>query len=122
MFNNPSVVLSHLDVGKLRALGITSDKRIAQVSSVPTFVEAGYPQLTATEWIGLLAPAGTPRPIIEKLNSAVNNSLKAPEVREAFQRLGLESRAVSPQEFKTFMTEETAKWAQVIAQTGIKGE
>jgi tripartite-type tricarboxylate transporter receptor subunit TctC len=122
MFNNPSVVLSHLEAGTLRALAVTSDSRLARISNVPTFAEAGYPRLTATEWIGLLAPAGTPEPIIQKLNSAVNEGLNATDAQVILHRLDLESRAVSPQEFKAFMIAETHKWTQVVAQAGIKGE
>jgi tripartite-type tricarboxylate transporter receptor subunit TctC len=122
MFNNPAVVVSHIQSGSLRALAITGDSRIAQFPDVPTFAELSYPRLTATEWIGLLAPAGTPEPIIQKLNSAVNDGLTAPDVQTSLNKLGLETRAISPQEFKTFMAAETRKWAQVVTQAGIKGE
>jgi tripartite-type tricarboxylate transporter receptor subunit TctC len=122
MFNNPAVVVSHIQSGSLRALAITGDSRIAQFPDVPTFAELSYPRLTATEWIGLLAPAGTPEPIIQKLNSTVNDGLKAPDVQTSLNKLGLETRAISPQEFKTFMAAETRKWAQVVTQAGIKGE
>jgi tripartite-type tricarboxylate transporter receptor subunit TctC len=122
MFNNPSVVLAHIQAGRLLAPAVTSDKRLAQIPDVPTFAEAGYPQLTATEWLGLLAPAGTPEPIIQKLNAALNESLQAPDARASLQKLGLDAEAVSPQEFKAFLAAETRKWAQVVAQAGIKGE
>jgi tripartite-type tricarboxylate transporter receptor subunit TctC len=78
--------------------------------------------LTATLWTGLLAPAGTPQPITQKLNAAINDSLKAPDVQASLQKLGLSTRAVSTQEFATFMAAETRKWAGVVAQAGIKGE
>lgn len=122
MFNNPSVVLSHIEAGRLGALGVTSEKRVPQIPDVPTFVEMGFPRLTATEWLGILAPAGTPAPIIEKLNAAINEGLKAPDTQASLQRLGLETNAVSPAEFKTFMAAETHKWADVVARAGIKGE
>jgi tripartite-type tricarboxylate transporter receptor subunit TctC len=122
MFNNPSVVLAHIQSGRLRALAVTSDQRFAQLPNVATFKELGYPQLTATEWLGLLAPVGTPEPIIGKLNSAVNQAMQTPSVRASLQKLGVESKAVTPQAFKTFMAAETQKWRQVIAKAGIKAK
>lgn len=122
MFNNPSVVLTHIESGRLRALGVSSAARFVQLPDVPTFSEQGYPQLSATEWLGLLAPARTPEAIVEKLNSAVNRAMAMPGVRTSLQRLGVETKAVTPGEFKTFMAAETQKWAQVVAKAGIKGE
>ena len=122
MFNNPSVVLAHIESGNLRALGVSSDTRFASLPNVATFIEQGYPRLSAVEWLGLLAPAGTPEPIIQKLNAAVNQAMQTPEARAVLQKLGVETKAVSPQEFKTFMAAETQKWGQVVAEAGVKGE
>jgi len=122
MFNNPSVVLAHIEAGKLRALGVSTDARFAQLPNVPTFIEQGYPRLSATEWLGMLAPAGTPGPIVQKLNAAVNQAMQTPEARASMQKLGVESRTVTPEEFKAFLAAETKKWTQVVAEAGIKGE
>jgi tripartite-type tricarboxylate transporter receptor subunit TctC len=122
MFDSPSVMLPHIEAGKIRALAVTSERRIPQLSDVPTVSEAGYPRLAATLWTGLLAPAGTPAPIVDKINAAVNGGLKTPEAQEALHKLGVESRAVTPQEFATFMAAETRKWADIVAQAGVKGE
>jgi len=122
MFNNPSVVLAHIETGKLRALGVSTEARFAQLPDVPTFVEQGYPRLSATEWLGMLAPAGTPGPIVQKLNAAVNQAMQTPEARASMQKLGVESKAVTPEEFRIFLTAETKKWTQVVAEAGIKGE
>jgi len=122
MFNNPSVVLAHIESGKLRALGVSSDTRFAPLPNVATFIEQGYPRLSATEWLGLLAPAGTPEPIIKKLNAAVNKAMQSPEARASLQKLGVETKAVTPQEFKSFLAAETQKWGQVVAEAGVKGE
>jgi len=122
MFNNPSVVLAHIEAGKLRALGVSTDARFAQLPNVPTFIEQGYPRLSATEWLGMLAPAGTPGPIVQKLNAAVNQAMQTPEARASMQKLGVESRAVTPEEFRIFLAAETKKWTQVVAEAGIKGE
>ena len=120
MFNNPSVVAEHLETGKLRALGVTSDTRFAQLPNVSTFIEQGYSRLSATEWLGLLAPAGTPEPIVQKLNSAVNRAMQMPDARASLRKLSVETKAVTPQEFKTFMGAETRKWAQVVTDADIK--
>ncbi len=122
MFDSPSVMLPHIEAGKVRALAVTSETRIPQLPDVPTVSEAGYPRLAATLWTGLLAPAGTPAPIVDKINAAMNGGLKTPEAQEALHKLGVESRAVTPQEFATFMAAETRKWAAVVAQAGVKGE
>jgi tripartite-type tricarboxylate transporter receptor subunit TctC len=122
MFDSTSVMLPHIEAGRLRALAISSAKRIPQIPNVPTVAEAGYPQLTESLWTALLAPAATPKPIIQKLNVALNESLKTPEVRKAYANLDVVTRIVTPQELKTFMAEEVRKWQQVVAQAGIKGE
>jgi tripartite-type tricarboxylate transporter receptor subunit TctC len=120
MFNNPSVVAEHLESGKLRALGVSSDTRFAQLPNIPTFIEQGYSRLSATEWLGLLAPAGTPEQIIQKLNSAVNRAMQMPNAQMSLGKLSVETKAVTPQEFKTFMEVETQKWSQVITDADMK--
>jgi len=122
MFNNASVVAAHLESGKLRALGLSTDTRFAQLPNVPTFIEQGYPQLSATEWLGLLAPAGTPEPVVQRLNWAVNQAMQTPDARASLRKLSVETKAVTPQGFKTFMAAETRKWAQFVADANIKGE
>lgn len=122
MFDSTSVMLPHIEGGRLRALAISSAKRIAQIPNVPTVAEAGYPQLTESLWTAMLAPAATPEPIIQKLNTALNESVKTPEVQKAYANLDVVTRIVTPQELKTFMAEEVRKWQQVVAQAGIKGE
>ena len=122
MFDSPSVMLPHIKSGKVRALVVTSESRLPQLPNVPTVAEAGYPQLAATLWTGLLAPGGTPAPIVQKINAAVNEGLKTPEAQEALHKLGVDTRPISPEQFATFMAAETRKWAQVVSQAGIKGQ
>jgi tripartite-type tricarboxylate transporter receptor subunit TctC len=122
MIDSSSVLLTHIQSGKLRALAVTSDHRLAQLPNVPTFAEAGYPQLTESLWTGLLAPAGTPAPIIQKLNTALNASLQTPEVLKGYQRLDVETKIVTPAELASFMATETQKWADVIKRAGIKAQ
>jgi tripartite-type tricarboxylate transporter receptor subunit TctC len=122
MIDSSSVLLVHIQAGKLRAIAVTSDRRLAQLPNIPTFAEAGYPQLTESLWTGMLAPAGTPQPIIQKLNNVLNESLKTPEVLKAYQRLDIETKIVTPAELASFMAGETRKWADVIARAGIKAQ
>jgi tripartite-type tricarboxylate transporter receptor subunit TctC len=122
MIDSSSVLLTHIQDGKLRAIAVTSDHRLAQLPNVPTFAEAGYPQLTESLWTGLLAPAGTPAPIIQKLNTVLNASLQTPEVLKAYQGLDVETKIVTPAELASFMAAETHKWADVIARAGIKAQ
>jgi tripartite-type tricarboxylate transporter receptor subunit TctC len=122
IFDSPSVLLTHIQAGKLRALAVTTEQRIPELPDVPTFGEAGYPRLVATLWTGLLAPAGTPEPIVHKINAAVNQGLATPEAQDAIHKLGVATRPLSPEAFGAFMAAETHKWAQVVAEAGIKGE
>jgi tripartite-type tricarboxylate transporter receptor subunit TctC len=122
MIDGGSVLLVHIQSGKLRALAVSSDKRLAKLPDVPTFGESGYPQLTASLWTGLLAPAGTPGPIIQKLSGALTDSLRTPAVAQAYQKLEVETKILSPAEMVSLMAAETYKWSGVIARAGIKAE
>lgn len=120
MIDSSSVLLTHIQSGKLQAIAVTSDRRLPQLPNMPTFAEAGYPQLTASLWTGLLAPAGTPAPIIQKLNGVLSETLKTPQVLNAYARLDVGTKIVTPAELASFMAAETRRWAKVIAQAGIK--
>ena len=122
MIDSTSVLLAHIQAGKVRALAVTSEKRIPQLPNMPTFAESGYPQLTESLWTGLLAPAGTPAPIIQKISSALDEALKTPDVTKAYQRLDVETKIVAPAALGSFMATETHKWAQIIAKAGIKAQ
>ena len=113
LFESPVVLLPLIRDGKLRALGVTSAKRQAPIPDVPTMVEAGVPGFVATLLTGIVAPAGTPTPVIDKLNGAINETLKAPDMTELLTKFGSEARIGSPQEFATFLAGETRKWAAI---------
>ncbi|HET6223431.1 MAG TPA: tripartite tricarboxylate transporter substrate-binding protein, partial [Dongiaceae bacterium] len=87
---------------------------------VPTTAESGYPKLIASFWSGLLAPAGTPAPIVAKLNAAVNDILKSKEAQTGLERLSAEAKIGSPQDFAAFIAVETPRWAAIASETGIK--
>lgn len=106
--------------GKLRALAVTSAKRSALAPDLPTMAESGFPGFEAVPWYGLLAPAGTPPDIIEKLHSDTVKFLATPDVRQKFAEIGLEPIGNSPAEFAAVIKTETPAWAKVIKDAGIK--
>jgi len=106
--------------GKMRALAISSKHRISAAPEVPTFDEAGVPGYEAIGWFGTVAPAGTPAPIVNRLQSEIVAALADPEIRERSLAAGAEPFTTTPQEFATIIREETRKWAQVIRTAGIK--
>jgi len=116
------VVLPFIQTGRLRALAVASEKRTALLSNVPTMGESGWPSIVATAWNGVVAPAGTPRNIIDALNAEIERSLQAPDVKERFTAIGMEAIGGTPEEFGSFLQAETAKWAKVIKAANIKVE
>jgi len=115
----PSAI-AHVRAGKMRALAVTSKRRIVAAPEVPTFEEAGVPGYEAIGWFGAVAPAGTPAEIINRLNREMAAALAEPEIRERALAAGAEPFTNSPQEFAAIIREETRKWAQVIRSAGIK--
>jgi tripartite-type tricarboxylate transporter receptor subunit TctC len=115
----PSAI-SNVRAGKLRALAVTSKTRIAAAPDVPTFEEAGVPGYEAVGWFGSVAPAGTPREIIQRLNLETRNALALPDVRERVIAAGTEPATTTPEEFAAYIREETKKWGEVVRAGGIK--
>jgi tripartite-type tricarboxylate transporter receptor subunit TctC len=112
--------LPHVKSGKLRALAVVSRQRMPQLPDVPTFAEAGYPQVDAFAWFGMLAPAGTPGPVIARLNTEVNAILSLPDVRARFEQLGALPIGGTPAEFDRFIRADIEKWTRVVKERGIK--
>jgi tripartite-type tricarboxylate transporter receptor subunit TctC len=109
-----------LKANRLRALGVTTARRSSVISEVPTIAEAGLPGYEAASWVGMLAPAATPRAIIDRLNLTVSESLRTPNVREALLKAGAEPVGDSPQQFELTLRQEIVKWAQVAKAAGEK--
>lgn len=114
------LLLPQIQAGKLRALAVASQKRWAELPDVPTLAEAGFAGFPPEIWYGLLAPSGTPAPVIAKINSAVNARLKTPEMRASLAKLGLDPRALTSNEFGKVLSDEVRTWADLAKQTGIK--
>lgn len=106
--------------GKLRALAISSPRRVEGWESVPTVAESGVPGFQVSEWNGLFAPAGTPRPVLERLEAETRAIVASPEMKKRFAELGVQGVGSSAQEFGAFLKTETTKWAEVIRTSGIR--
>src|SRR5688572_24038579 len=120
MFDAAPSLIAHIRSGRLRVLAAASEQRNRLLPEVPTFGELGYPKVAVSLWYGLLAPAGTPKPIVEKLNREVAKALGSPDVREKLLAQGAEPMPGTPEAFASFMQEEMAKWAPVVKQAGVK--
>jgi tripartite-type tricarboxylate transporter receptor subunit TctC len=119
-FANIVNVLPLAREGKLRALAITSLRRSALSPELPTMAESGFPGFEAVPWFGLLAPAGTPQDVLDKLHTETVKTLAMPEVRKKFDELGLEPVGNTPAEFAAIIRKETPEWAKVIKDAGIR--
>jgi len=112
--------ISHLKGGRMRALAVTSDKRSPQLPQVPTVAESGVPGFQVNEWNGLFAPAGTPQPVLQRLEAETRAIVASPEMKKRFAELGVQGVGSSAAEFQSFVKGETAKWAQVVRTSGIR--
>jgi len=120
MFDAISTIVAHTKSGKLKALGTTGRTRSAVTPDVPTVAEAGVPGYEATIWLGLMAPAGTPRPVLDKLNAEVIKVINAPEVKENWAKQGAVPMGMSVDEFGKFLREDVQKWSKLVKDTGMK--
>jgi tripartite-type tricarboxylate transporter receptor subunit TctC len=111
-------VITHVKSGRLRALGVTTTRRAPELPDVPTIAEAGVPGYEATLWLGLLAPAGTPPEIVQRLYAETAKVLQDPELQPQFRAAGVEAAVIPPKEFGEFMRAEYEKWGKVVRATG----
>jgi tripartite-type tricarboxylate transporter receptor subunit TctC len=111
--------LQHMQSGQLRPLAVAYGSRLPELPNVPTMAEAGLPNFEVNSWNGLAAPAGTPQPIIDKLNREVNKILAMPDVRKQLQELGAQAVGGSPKKFADYVDAETKKWREVVQTAGI---
>jgi tripartite-type tricarboxylate transporter receptor subunit TctC len=114
--------LAQVPQGRLKALAVTTAKRIPQLPDVPTLQEAGVPGYEASVWLALLAPAGTPRDIVNKLNSEINKLMSSPDTRKALYDAGVEVSPSTPEAMTEYMAQELVRWGKVVKETGIKLE
>jgi len=114
--------LPQLAAGRLRALGIASGERSPLLPNIPTIAESGYADYVFTSWVGILAPMGTPPPIIATLNGYITKAMQSPDVIDKLAGDGTAVRVNSPQEFQALIKAELVRWAKVVKQSGIKSE
>lgn len=120
MFGNAAFAVPQVKAGRVRALAVTTEKRIALLPEVPTMIESGLPGFVVTTWFGLLAPAKTPTPVIGKLNQATIAALQDPKVEAKLDRAGLIASPSTPADFQALIKAEIARWREVIERTGTR--
>ena len=120
MFESTNSIAAHVRAGRVRALGVSGTKRSISLPEVPTLIEAGVPGYEVNLWSGIIAPAGLPRAILERLNRAVNAAIVAPATKERFEQLGSEGGGSTPEEFAELIRRDSARWAEVVRRSGAK--
>jgi tripartite-type tricarboxylate transporter receptor subunit TctC len=120
MFDAITTMAPNVAAGQVRALGTTGMKRSELTPDVPTVAEAGVPGYEATIWLGVMAPTGTPKDVIEKLNGEINKAINRPDLKEAWGKQGAVPLVMSPAEFDKYLRADIEKWAKVVSASGIK--
>lgn len=120
MVSAPPAVIHHFKSGRLRALVVSSSKRSPALPDVPTVAESGIPGFEATAWYSLMAPAGTPQPIIQRVHKALLKAMENSDVRGKLLAQGAETESSTPEELREFMRNDIAKWAKAIKLAGVK--
>jgi len=121
-FDAPAAVLAQVQAGKLKAIAVATTRRLASAPTVPTMAEAGMPGVTGGTWFGLLAPAKTPRAVIDRINAAALAALNAADFRKTFEDRSIAPGGGTPEDFGRFIAGEITKWQQLAATVGIKPE
>ena len=120
MFESLNSIAPHARSGAVRALAVSGERRSPGFPDLPTIAEAGVPGYAAPTWSGVIAPAGVPRPIIEKLNAAINTAIQSPTFRERFAAIGDEPAGGTPEEFAELIRADSAKWGEVVRRSGAR--
>lgn len=118
MFDNMPSAIQHVRSGKLRPIAVTTAKRSPELPNVPTIAESGVPGYEATSWFGMFAPAGTPAPVLAKLNAAIVKVLNQPDVKKKIAEQGGDVVAETPEQFAAFIKAESVKWGKVVKESG----
>jgi tripartite-type tricarboxylate transporter receptor subunit TctC len=122
IFDIAPLAKTQIEAKTVRGLAVAGSQRLSVLPELPSMAEAGLPELEGGPWFGLLAPAGTPRPIIDWLNSETRKAFSAPDVRERFLSQGIALPLNTPAEFASFITADSKRWGEVIRRGGIKME
>jgi len=122
IFDTITAIRGHVKAGTLRGLAVTTAKRASSMPELPTIAESGLPGYDAATWGGILAPAGTPKPVVAKLNGASNTALTQEDVRAKLGGAGIEIQGGTPEEFGAVIKTEIEKWGRIVKQAGIQPE
>ena len=122
LFTGALGVFPHIKSGRLRALAVTTSRRLPSAPELPTVAEAGVQGFEVVSWNGVLVPTGTPPSVIQKLNASISEALRAPDVRQRLNSEGLQIVASTPEQFEQFIRAEITKWAKVVRSAGLKAE
>jgi tripartite-type tricarboxylate transporter receptor subunit TctC len=120
MFESLNSIAPHARSGAVRALAVSGERRSPGFPDLPTIAEAGVPGYAAPTWSGVIAPSGVPRPIIDKLNAAINTAIQSPTFRERFAAIGDEPAGGTPEEFAALIRADSAKWGEVVRRSGAR--
>lgn len=122
LFSTTAAALPQIKAGKLKALAVTSDKRLEALPDVPTMQEAGFRDAVLTHWYGLLAPVGTPKPIVDRVAKEIAEILGSPEIRDAYAVHGVVPTPSTPDQYAAFIRDEIARWGRLVAAAGVVGD
>jgi tripartite-type tricarboxylate transporter receptor subunit TctC len=120
MFESTNSIAPHVKAGRVHALAVTGARRAASLPEVPTLMESGVPGYEVTAWTGVIAPAHLPRPVLDRLNAAVNATIEEPLVKQRLAQMGSEGGGGSPEEYGELIRRDSAKWAEVIKRSGAR--
>jgi len=118
-FDAITTMAENVKAGQVRALGTTASKRSTVLPDVPTIAESGVPGYEATIWLGIMAPKGTPKDIVDKINAAINKAIERPDVLAAWSKQGAVPLVMTPAEFDTYLRKDIDKWAKVVSAAGL---
>ena len=122
LVDTPSSLMPHVRGGKIKALGMFSAKRLPGAAEVPTLPESGGPALESSTWVMFLAPSGVPRDIVNRMSAETAKAVASADIKERFEKLGIEPVGKSPEQAASFLADEIGKWAKVITAAGVKAE